>query len=439
MSNGTNDSGGTLGLIRRNLQKIGIQPALALGYLGVLIFMIGDAVELGYLSPYLIDHGLTQSQSALVFTSYGAVVAIGAWLTGPLCQRFGPRKVMTTGVLIWIVPMIVFLSYALPTGDFETILLSYTLRGFGYPFFAYGFLIWIAATTPNENLGQAMGWFWFCFALGLPTIGSVVANVSIPILGEYYTFWAELGLVSLGALIGLLGTRDPVGREPLTEDTTVVKELSNGISILWRDTRVLAGGIVRIIDTAPQFGFFIILPTFFVQTVGISQSQWLFLLTVLSTANVICNLMFGYVSDWFGWRRTITLFGGIGCALTTLALYYGPTAAQQNYLLMLFLGALYGVTLAGYLPLSAIMPAMVGDNDTGNSMAILNFSAGLASSVGPAIVGVTLAPLGPEGVMVIFAGLYVVSAILSWIFLKDPSDPRYSAVASTTPTPADDD
>lgn len=415
------------GTVAKYLQKIGIKPELTLGYVGVLIFMIGDAVELGYLAPYLVDLGLTQSQSGLVFASYGAVVAVGAWLTGPLSQRYGPRKIMMAGALFWLIPMIGFLTYALPTGDFIVILFSYSIRGFGYPFFAYGFLIWIAAAVPDDKLGRGMGWFWFFFALGLPTLGSVIANISIPILGEYYTFWAEFVIVFMGAVIGIVGNRDPVGRGPLSKDTSVKQELYDGVSILWRDTRVFAGGIVRIINTAPQFGFFIILPAFFVQTVGITQSQWLFLLTVLSSANVICNLGFGYVGDWFGWRRTISLLGGIGCALTTLGLYYGALAVSQSYLLLLVLGALYGVTLAAYLPISAIMPAMVGDKDTGSSLAILNFSAGLASSVGPAIVGIMLVPFGTEGVMIIFAGLYVFSAIISWIFLKDPSDPQYSA------------
>lgn len=420
------------------LRKIGIKPELTLGYVGVLIFMIGDAVELGYLAPYLVDQGLTQSQSGLVFASYGAVVAVGAWLTGPLSQRYGPRKIMMVGALVWLVPMIGFLTYALPTENFLIILFSYSIRGFGYPFFAYGFLIWVAAAVPDETLGRGMGWFWFCFALGLPTLGSVIANISIPILGEYYTFWAELVIVSVGAIIGIVGNRDPVGRGPLSKETSVKQELYNGVSILWRDTRVFAGGIVRIINTAPQFGFFVILPTFFVQTVGITQSQWLFLLTVLSSANVICNLGFGYVGDWFGWRRTITLFGGVGCALTTLGLYYGALAVSQSYLLLLVLGALYGVTLAAYLPISAIMPAMVGDKDTGSSMAILNFSAGLSSSVGPAIVGIMLVPFGPEGVMIVFAGLYVLSAIISWTFLKDTSDPQYSGSSSHSASTGDD-
>lgn len=48
--------------------KIGIPHSLAWGYLGILIFMMGDGMEQGWLSPYLIEKGMTIGQSALLFT-----------------------------------------------------------------------------------------------------------------------------------------------------------------------------------------------------------------------------------------------------------------------------------------------------------------------------------------------------------------------------------
>ena len=59
-------------------------------------------------------------------------------------------------------------------------LLTYALRGFGYPLFAYGFLVWITAATPAERLGTAVGWFWFAFTGGLPTLGSLLASFTVP-------------------------------------------------------------------------------------------------------------------------------------------------------------------------------------------------------------------------------------------------------------------
>ena len=54
-------------------------------------------------------------------------------------------------------------------------------------------------------------------------------------------------------------------------------------------------------------------------------------------------------------------------------------------------------------------------------MSMLNLGAGASVWVGPAIVGLFLAPLGVAGVMWIFAVLYLISAALAWM-LKLPSE-----------------
>ncbi len=46
-------------------------------------------------------------------------------------------------------------------------------------------------------------------------------------------------------------------------------------------------------------------------------------------------------------------------------------------------------------------------------MALLNLGAGAATFVGPAIVSLFLGPVGAAGVVVIFAALYVVAAVLT--------------------------
>ncbi len=40
------------------LDKAGIPRQIAWGYLGILIFMMGDGMEQGWLSPYLIERGM---------------------------------------------------------------------------------------------------------------------------------------------------------------------------------------------------------------------------------------------------------------------------------------------------------------------------------------------------------------------------------------------
>ncbi|WP_235023656.1 MFS transporter [Streptomyces sp. WAC05374] len=404
---------------RHWLDRIGIPRKLAWGFLGVLIFMIGDGVESGYLSPYLLDEGMSKERVALLFSVYGVTASVAAWFSGALSDLWGPRRVMMLGLGIWGVFQVVFLVFAVPTVDFGLLLVSYGLRGFGYPLFAYGFLIWVTAVTPKRRLGSAVGWFWFAFTGGLPTLGSLVASFAVPWIGAYRTLWLSLGLVVAGGLIALLLVREPTGRSRLAPaGERPVATLLGSLSIVWRNPRIGTGAVVRAINTAPQFGFLVFLPVFFTDTLGFTLSEWLQLLSAMFATNIFFNLIFGVVGDRVGWQRTVAWFGGAGCAVTTLLLYYGTVAAGDHYALAMVLVSLFGATLAGYVPLSALMPSL-DPAHKGQAMSALNLGAGASTFLGPALVGLFLGPLGVQGVMWIFALLYLASAAMT-LFLKLP-------------------
>lgn len=418
------------------LDRIGIPKALAWGFLGVLIFMIGDGVESGYLSPYLLDEGMSKERVALLFSVYGVTASVAAWFSGALSDLWGPRRVMTLGLGIWGVFQVVFLVFAVPTVNFWLLLLSYGLRGFGYPLFAYGFLIWVTAVTPKRRLGSAVGWFWFAFTGGLPTLGSLVASFAVPWVGAYSTLWLSLGLVVAGGLTALLLVREPTGRSRLAPaGERPVATLIGSLSIIWRNPRIGTGAVVRAINTAPQFGFLVFLPVFFTDTLGFTLSEWLQLLSAMFATNIFFNLIFGVVGDRIGWQRTVAWFGGAGCAVTTLLLYYGTVSAGDHYALAMVLVSLFGATLAGYVPLSALMPSL-DPAHKGQAMSALNLGAGASTFLGPALVGLFLGPLGVQGVMWIFALLYLASAFMT-LFLKLPEPVTAGAPGySSRPGPA---
>ncbi|MFF8831071.1 MFS transporter [Streptomyces sp. NPDC015131] len=421
---------------RHWLDRIGIPRPLAWGFLGVLVFMIGDGVESGYLSPYLLDEGLSKERVALLFTVYGVTASVAAWFSGALSDLWGPRRVMMLGLGIWVVFQVVFLVFAVPTLDYGLLLAGYGLRGFGYPLFAYGFLVWVTAVTPRRRLGSAVGWFWFAFTGGLPTLGSLVASLAVPRAGAYATLWLSLGLVVAGGAIALLLVREPTGRGRLAPaGERPLATLAGSLAIIWRDPRIGTGAVVRAINTAPQFGFLVFLPVFFTDTLGFRLDEWLRLLSAMFAANIFFNLLFGVVGDRIGWRRTVTWFGGVGCAVTTLLLHYGTVAAGDHFGLALVLVCLFGATLAGYVPLSALMPSLAPAHK-GQAMSALNLGAGVSTFLGPALVGLFLGPLGVEGVMWIFAGLYLASAVLT-LFLRLPEPVAAGAAGySSRPGPA---
>ena len=394
------------------LTRLGIPPPLAWGFVGLLLFMIGDGVESGYLSPYLVECGFAQTTVAWVFTTYGFAVGIAGWLSGALSDVWGPRHVITAGLVLWITFEMLFLTVGLHSNNIWLILLTYGLRGLGYPLFAFGFLVWITVVTPQRRLSSAMGWFWFAFTGGLPTFGSAVASFFVPRIGAYNTLWLSTGFVSLGGLAMLIGVREQRGSARLVaDDERPIEALIRSVTLAWQKPKAGTGCIVRIINTAPEFGFFVFLPAFFTEVIGFSMTAWLRLLSAIFLSNIVWNLLFGLIGDRMGWRRTVAICGGFGSALTTLALYYVPTL-HHSFPLTVLAGVCYGATLAGYVPLSALMPSLVPEH-RGATLSLLSLGAGMSVWVGPALVALLLKPIGVVGLMWVFAALYVVSGALA--------------------------
>ncbi len=407
--------------------RLGIPRPLFWGFVGLLIFMIGDGVELGYLAPYLGQNNISESDIAVLFTVYGVTVAIGSWCAGALSNIWGPRRVMWLGAAIWVVFEVVFLSFGVGQMSYPMMIVGYALRGFGYPLFAYGFLVWIVAATPSRKLGMAVGWFWVAYAAGLPTLGSLVASFTVPMIGALATFWLSLGLVAIGALLALLCVKDasgskrlaPAGEKPLTS-------LMGSVSILWKEPKTSLGAVVRTINTASMFGFFVILPGYFMDVIGFTLEEWLRLVTVIFVSNIAGNLISSRLAGRFGLRNTVIWMGAVGSAITTPLFFYMPHLFIGNLPIACLFGAMYGMTLGGFVPLSALMPLLVPRNRAA-ALSVLSLGAGASTWVGPAIVAIFATSLGVAGIIWIFAGLYALSAVLM-IPLRDPAGLRESGM-----------
>ncbi|MGN6508494.1 MAG: MFS transporter [Chitinophaga sp.] len=410
-------------------EKAGIPRQLLWGYIGVMIFMMGDGIEQGWLSPYLVDHGMTVQQSATLFTVYGITIAISAWFSGVLAEGLGVKRTMALGLLLYCLGTVGFVGFGMPELNVPVMLLTYALRGFGYPLFAYTFLVWIAYASPQQQLGRAVGWFWFVFTGGLNVLGAYYSSWAITEFGHLNTLWTSLFWALLGAVFALLLNRGRSKSESRSSGGSKLQELVKGLTIVKEEPKVLLGGIVRIINTTAQFAFPVFLPMYMARH-GFETTEWLTIWGTIFTSNIIFNLIFGFVGDRFGWRNTIMWFGGVGCAVSTLLFYYSPQIWENSYWMVMSAGILWGALLAGYVPLTALVPSLV-KKDKGAAMAILNLGAGLPVFVGPAIVGLFIGAVGEEGVIWILAVLYVISAVITkFITLPDNAKTLHHATQS---------
>lgn len=407
----------------RLLERLGVPRALLWGFIGLSLFMIGDGVETNILEPFLHDdHGFSTSRVGTLVTVYGIAVAIAAFFAAALSDLWGPRRVMILGAVVWVTFELLFLLVALTASNAALIYLTYGLRGFGYPLFAYSFLVWISAVAAPEDRATGVGWFYVAFSAGLPTLGALVATISLSVvsLGYYETLWVSLVLVLLGSACALFGIRERRGRRPLVENSDeVMATLSRGFRLLASDRRARYVTYIRTINSVPTYAMAVYFPSYFTDDLEWRLGWFLILTTVIYAVNLPFNPLFGRIGDRMGWAKTMFWCGAMACAVTLTLVYFTPIVGQAlglpdpvTYGVTIAFGALFGVSLAGYVPLSAIAISLDPEHP-GAAMATYNLGVGAAVAVGPLLVAVFLPLVGATGLTLIMVALYLVAAWLS--------------------------
>jgi len=415
------------------LDRMGIPRPLALGFLAVLVFMTGNGVESNFITPHMVAVlGSPEATVATIVTFYSLAALIGSYVSGALSDLVGPRRVMVIGFVVWVVFEALFLV-ALGVGSVPFAATAYAIRGFGYPLFAFAFLVWVNITTPVERNGSAVGWFYVAFTGGLPTLGSLFAIGAIPVFGggtagETGAMVASVGLVVIGFLILLFGVRLPNGFSRIAPaDESAWQVLTSGIRLTATRPKILMGFLVRLINTAPEFGMFVVLPAVIANDRGWGQSRWLLMTVCVYATNILVNALFGWVGDRIGWQRTVKWFGILGSAIGLVAWWYVPqlvpAGSTWGYVLSVVAGCVFGCLLAGFVPMGAIMPALAPDHK-GAAMAMYTTAAGGAAFLGTGVVAAVLA-LGGTGETVTwtFVGLYACAFVMVH-FLKVPQGER---------------
>ncbi|MFC7343927.1 MFS transporter [Saccharopolyspora griseoalba] len=394
---------------------LGLSPALLWGYVAIAFFMTGDGLEQAFLSDYLVTQaGFSTSQAGTLFTVYGLVVAFAAFASGVLAEHYGPRRVMAAATVGWVVFHAGFMLFGVMEHNYPLMVLMYAIRAIAYPMFVFGFVVWISYAAPQHRMSSAMGWFWCSYSLGVGVFGSYLPSLTIPWIGAVTTLWSAIGFIAVGGLMATFLVR---GRGPSISGERTLRGL--GLTLVetlrmpFQNVQLAYGMIQRVINQLSLYGFIVMLPIVFVRDIGFSQERWLQLWSLVYLVTVFTNLMWGVLGDRVGWVRTIRWFGGLGMCAATLLLYFTPVLAGPNALLTAGAVIVFGVAIAAYVPLSALMPALE-PNRRGQAVALLNLSAGASQFVGSLLVTVLWDRVGTTGTVLALAATYLIGFGLSF-------------------------
>lgn len=398
---------------------LGFPKRLRWGYAAIALFMAGDGFELAFLSKFLVERGFSPVEASAVFTVYGLVAALSAWASGVLAEVYGPTRIMRIGVVAWIALHALFLSFGIAFDNLPLIFLFYGLRAIAYPLFIYAFVVRIAQAVPRDRLASAMGWYWAMYSIGIGCIGTYLPSFTIPVMGYFGTLWMSIAWVAAAGIavwLGLPATPEEEKGPPIPVDRRL-RELARGATILAENRSIAIAAVVRVICNLTLFGFPVIMPLYLTSAeVGFTMSEWLRIWGAMFFVTIFTNIAWGWIGDRFGWMRQMRWFGCIGTAAATLAFYYVPAHFGAHMPLMLLAAAGLGIGVSAFVPMGAIFPAMAPDH-RGAAISAHNLAAGLSNFCGPLVATISLPLIGFAGVCWIYAGLYVLGAVLT-CFIK---------------------
>jgi polyol permease family len=396
--------------------------ALVWGYIAMAIFMTGDGIELAYLSHYLFNSGYAEQQVSLVFTLYALAAAISSWLSGGISEIYGARKIMLIGAVWWIALHAVFVTFGIGANNYPLILISYSLRGFAYPLFFYGFYVLVVQRTPEHRLASATGWIWSMFTIGYGISASFLAGITVPRFGFITTLWLSLGFAAVGGVMTLFLVKDAKPARSTKGPASGHEkfgEIAKGLTLVFEDRSIFLALIIRILCNVALFGLPVFIPIFFTRELGYSGEQWSRIWGVFFLAQPLTNVLWGICGDRIGWLFQMRWFGFLGSALSTASFYYFPTMFPGNMWVAMACALMLALTLTSFVPMGALFP-MLAPQHKGAAVSVQNLGGGLGNLIGPAVATLLFAfSFEIAGVIAAFSLLYLLGGVLSF-FIRDP-------------------
>ncbi|MGX1163431.1 sugar phosphate permease [Arthrobacter sp. SLBN-100] len=412
-------------------ERVGLPSGMAWGILAVIVFVVGDGLEVAWISQFFTTAvHIPLSEAAWIVTAFGIVVGVTSYAVGPLCARFGPRRVMAAGLIFWVIIDAAFIGLALPTGNYWFILITYALRGTGTPLYVFAFLVWLDARAKAGQEAGTQAWFWFAYTAGQIIFGNVLAGYLVPTLGPIATLWIGLGVALAGGLIGVLLVRDSTGQGTQRTSENLGKAFEEALTIIWRQPKVGMGGLVKLINLGGIIAMGVYYVPYITGVIHLPLGLAILSFTFLGIAAVPAMLFFGWLSDRIGWANTVQWIAAPISAIAMVALFLVPQWVGPNFLVIVLLMILLGLGNAAFVPISALVPS-IASNEKVAGLGVINLSTGMAALLGPAAVAVILPSFGFAGVAWGLGIAYVVAFALMF-YVQLPGRARTDAHVTST-------
>ncbi|CAB3395846.1 MFS transporter [Kyrpidia spormannii] len=353
---------------------------------------------LGSFLPTYVTNGLGLSVTTVgaAVTAHFVMDTFTKSFLGHLLDRFSSRKVVFGGLLISMFGL--FMTYGAP---FAWLVIA------GAGVFGIGISpVWIVAlSTVKASAARAtqMGALYTLWLAGLGA-GPILLNFFLD-KGYHLSFWLMVAFWVLGWLLSLR-----LADQTISEVET--PSFAAQFRALWlrlRTMRPLLPGMM--LQTTAASMLVPILPSYAAHHVGLSYSQYSYVLLAGGFCAVIAMVPMGRLSDRRG-RKWFLVGGFAGFALTLYAL-----TMVRSLRAAILVAIVLGLSYAAVLPVwNAVLSYQVPDDQQGLGWGVFSSVEGIGVMIGP-ILGGRIADLYSEtGTVVVSATLLGILAVFYLLF-----------------------
>ena len=400
-------------------------PYLVVFALWLLVFSASSQIMIiAPILPLVGDElGIREALLGTLVSAYSIMVGIFAVISGPFSDRAGRRTILLAGTGLMTVALA---AHGLVVG-YGSFILVRLLAGVAGGILSGSAVSYIGDYFPYERRGWATGWVMSGAAFG-QIIGIPLGVVLAGALGFRVPFiFFALFMAATFVLIFLRLPQPDVER---SAERVTLRRAVIGYRDMLLQKEIAAAATAFFLMFLGVSLYVVYLPTWLEREIGATANQIALLFLVGGVANVLVGPQAGRISDRVG-RKGIILASCIGLsvvmALTTLVV--GSVAAAFPYFFVVM--ALVALRIG---PFSALLTALVPDNQRGSLMSLTVALGQVGFAVGGTVAGVLYVGIG-YGLTVVLAGSSVLGmGLMVWFLLPEPSlRPSTAAAASSSP------
>ena len=370
--------------------------------------------------PLLItDVGLSKFQLANIIAVYSFVYMAGQFINGYLSDRFGPKKIVTYGLLLAVAANLL-MGFALGAWLFMGLMI---VNGYGQSTGWSGLVKMMSDWYKQEVRGIVMSWWTTCYVVGgfLAVIFATWWGSNHIVLPQYSwqrVFWAPAVLLALIALIFIRfaknGSREDVESTEYQPNKTKAFSLHLNRSAFKETITNTAVWITAIMYFGVKFiryTFLFWLPLYLTQAFGYSNEVAGYTSSVFEAAGFVGVILSGYMSDKLYQSRRFPV-GAIFLFGLTAVLMLQPSLAHFGYW-----GNVVAVGLVGlftYGPdalMSGATAQDLGKENAGTAAGIINGVGSMGQIVSPYGVAFISEKFGWHALFQVFIVVSTISAL----------------------------